>query len=428
MTVLLLAFFQCKKDHNVLGIEVQPEDDKLGAQYFPNLQVYAHTIGYDSINSFNSSIKYLGSNSDPYFGNLNVGLYMNSNMTVNNLDFGPTAFVTSAEIVLAINNLDYAGDKNAALTYSVYALDSLLSPTRSYYSNNFKLYNKNKLLSVSTSTFSQKDNILSLRFPVDSNYANQILQNPKYLISNTVFQDTYRGFYVTASSGTGEGVIYDCDLDHPSSGFYLYYRASAAPADTIQRFQFTFSGSSSAKFNTSKFQPNQSLNNQMKGDTSLGAEAVFLKGMGATRLKVQIPDLKYRSDSFAVNRAEVIFNVDPTFAAGTGNYNLPPKLALLPMDSLGRETLSVDQSNTINMTRYDGYYDLANKRYIFNIPLHAQAIFRGKKKNHGFYLVVADPLPPYTIRRDNSIDRVIFAGSNKTLKPVLNLSYTLLKK
>lgn len=426
-----MLFFQCKKDHDVLGIEVQPEDDKLGAQYLSNLPVYAHTIGYDSITSFNTALKYLGSNNDPYFGKLDIGLYMNANMSVTNLDFGSGAILKYAEIVLAISNTDYAGNKNAAMTYSVYSLDSSLVATRSYYSNNFKLYNKNQLLSVSTSTFNAQGTALSLRIPVDSAYASTILKNPQFLVDNKTFQATYKGFYIIASSGSGEGVIYNCDLEHPASGFFLHYRASAAVSDSaVQEFQFTFSGSSSSKINTVKFVPSPPLSTQMKTDTSLGNEAVYLKGMGGTRLKVQIPFLKNLSDTFsvAVNRAEVIFNIDPSFVSGAGNYIVPPKLSLLPMDSLGREGLTIDQSNSINMTRYDGYYDDLNKRYIFNIPLHAQAILRGLRKNYGFYLLVADPLWPYTLRRDNYQERVILAGSNKVLKPVLNLSYTRLKK
>ena len=51
-----------------------------------------------------------------------------------------------------------------------------------------------------------------------------------------------------------------------------------------------------------------------------------------------------------------------------------------------------------------------------------QGIVRGKIKNYGFYVVVADANKVYTTRRDNYINRVVLAGSGsadnvrKTLK------------
>jgi hypothetical protein len=70
-----------------------------------------------------------------------------------------------------------------------------------------------------------------------------------------------------------------------------------------------------------------------------------------------------------------------------------------------------------------------------------QAILGGKVKNNGFVLVVSNleypnPYTYYvngvaqkTFRRDNYIERVILAGSNKgTLKPKFSLSFIKYKK
>ena len=170
---------------------------------------------------------------------------------------------------------------------------------------------------------------------------------------------------------------------------------------------------------------------QLLGNSSLGNQNLFLKGLGGTKLSVQLPFLNYLksyADSFpiAVNRAEFIFNVDPTFATTVTNgfYFTPPKLALLPLDSLGKEAFSVDQQTSTDFLRYDGNYDADNNRYVFNIPRHVQAILTGKIKNYGFRLVVADASGIIALRRDNYSERVVLAGNNnQALHPKFNLSF-----
>ena len=113
--------------------------------------------------------------------------------------------------------------------------------------------------------------------------------------------------------------------------------------------------------------------------------------MGVSRVKVYIPGIKNYSDSFnvAVDRAEVIFNLDPSFPYQTG-YKPPSNLCLLPVDSINRETFALDQTDATDAVRYDGTFDSTANRYVFNIARHVQAILSGKKNNLGFYLVVAN--------------------------------------
>jgi hypothetical protein len=431
--VLILLVFACKKDHTVLGTDVQPNVDGLNADHAAGQPVYGHTLKYDSIISYNTKYKYIGSNDDPYFGRTDIGLGLNACLEVVNLDFGSTATLTTAEIILIVDNIDYMGDANAALTYSVYPLSVPLSTATVYYSSNNRLHDKNTLLASYTTTFSVYNNKPAIRIPLDVLYGSAMLNNEQYLTNNSAFQAQYKGFYITASVGSGEGVIFRADLEDDLSGLYLRYKTGNLPTDTVQSYRFAFKGSTaslnSVKYNTMNFTPKGNLQNQLQGDTSLGAANLYLKGMGVTKAKVWIPFFKNYTDSFdvAVNRAEVVFYVDPAFTSG-GRYIAPPKLSLLPLDSLGREIASMDQRNTIDFGRYNGNYDAASNSYVFNIARHAQAIFKGQMKNYGFNLVVADPEIPTTIRRDNYMERIILAGSNNpSLKPRLNLSFVKFK-
>ena len=399
LIVFFIAFASCKKDHSVLGVDVQPENDGLNASFCDTAIVSGYTLKNDSIPSYNDNLKYLGSNQDPTFGRMDVGLCLNANIPngVTGTSFGDDANLVSAEIVLAVYSLNFVGDQNTPLTYSVFALDSSLNTSRLYYSNNTKLHNPNSLLGTYTGTYTALDGKLVLRIPIDKNFARSILNNPQYLIDNATFLN------------------YD--------------------------FKFNFSGSSAVRFNTVKYQPNQGgnyiLSQQLQGNTNLGTQNLFLKGLGGTKLNLELPFLKYLksySDTvpIAINRAEFIFNVDPSFLAAVGNgiYFTPPKLALLPLDSAGKETFSMDQLTIIDFGKYGGNYDEVNNRYVFNLARHVQAILNGKRKYYGFRLVVADPSGALAVRRDNYAERVVLAGNNHpnaALRPKFNLSFIKFK-
>jgi hypothetical protein len=445
-----IALTSCKKDNNVLGVEILPENDGLNASFCDTAIINAFTQKLDSIGSYNDSYKFLGSNQDPTFGRMDVGLYLNATIPngVTNVTFGDDANLMSAEIILAVHSLDFVGDQSTPLTYSVYALDSSLNTSRLYYSNNKKLHNQNVLLSVYTGTYTTYNNKLVLRLPIDFNYAKSILNNPQYITDNSTFLKYYKGFYITASGSnlnpvSSQGVIGKFNLDDDVSGFYLHYQ-NGTPSATKKDidYKFNFSGTSALRYNTVNYQPNQGgsylLTQQLSGNKMLGQQNLFLKGLAGTKVEIQLPFLNYLknlSDSFpiAINRAEFVFNIDPAFSAKIGNgiYFTPPKLALLPLDSLGKENYAVDQLSTTDFARYGGDFDPLNNRYVFNLARHIQAILNNKRKNYGFKLVIADPNGALSIRRDNYDERVVLVGNsnpNTLLRPKFNLSFIKYKK
>ncbi len=438
----------CKKDNKVLGVDVQPQDDALNAEFNASTPVLAYTQKYDSIASINDRYKYLGINKDPYFGTTEVGLYLAPNIPDGKtyVSFGDDANLTSSELILTVYNLgvSFIGKAGAQVTYSVFPITTAPDPAKVYYSGYDGFHQTNgSVLGVFTGSYTTLNNKVVLRIPMDNNFAKAILNNPQYLVDNATFQSIYKGFYIKSSLNGDEGIITMFDLEDDLSGFYLYYQngtPSATKTDKV--FRFTFGGVTPVRYNVVKhdFQNgSSSLQQQVSGaDTLQGGNNLFLKGMGVSKVRLYLPQLSSFSDSFsvAVNRAELVLRLDPTFS--TVGYKPPAKLCLLPADSVGRERYALDQVNSTDAARYDGNYDSTNKRYVFNIARHVQGILSGRKKNNGFYLVIADAsslltyAPVYNgstkelflVRRDTYIERVVLAGSNQpALKPVLNMSY-----
>lgn len=444
LPVFILLLFACKKDHSVLGVDVQPANDDLKAENLQGLPVLAHTMPYDSVASFGDRYKFIGSNNDPNFGRTDMGIYLNANLGGSNNNFKLNSVLSAAEIILTVNGIEYAGNKDAVLTYSVFPLKDQLNVKEIYFTTDTRHHITTPICTATTVYSISSSGKAYIKIPLDAVYATDLLHDSTNLTNNDVFQAKYKGYYIAASlQNNDEGVIFKADLDDDLSGLYLHYKSSATN-DTIRDFKFAFTGSKATKYNTLKFTPKQTIKDQFL-DSTLGASNLYLKGMGMTKLKIQIPFLENHSDSFkvAVNRAELILYVDPAFTSVTSRYYAPPKLLLLSMDSLSRETYVQDLLDATDYSRYDGNYNSSINGYVFNIAREAQLIFGGLKKNRGFYIVVANADIPIRdkekiyagaskellpIKRDNYYERIVLAGSNNLqLKPAFNLNYIRFK-
>jgi hypothetical protein len=438
LLALLALLASCKKDHTILGTDVQPPSDAVKALFSDTATIYAHTVRYDSIPSFNDRYKFLGSNQDPFFGRTDAGLYVNMNLPNNITDVSfPNKTLISSEIILEVAELEFLGDNTTPMSYSVFAMSHTLDLNAVYYSNQNSFQNTQQLLGTFTGTPTILNDKLVLRIPINDNFARGLMENSAYLANNSVFQNEYKGFYIT-SSGTplnpvsSQGNIYKFDTDDDLSGFYIYYQ-DGTPSPTRQNtsFRFTFSGTEAVRYNTIDYQPASggfaALTRQIVDkDTTAGKQYLFLKGLGGTRVKLFIPGLKNYADSFsiAVNRAELFLPVDPSFSVTNAQYSVPPRLALLPIGSDSKESFAIDELTADNLTRYDGTYNSDKNAYVFNIARHVQAILRGQRTNFGFYVVIANPDPIYTSRRDTYLERVVLCGTKNSInRPKFTLSY-----
>lgn len=440
LPLFLIFLIGCKKDKSVLGVDEQPSSDNLNAEYILGKPITAFSIPYDSIATFNYPNKYLGSNNDPNFGRVDVGLYFSTSID-RTLNFGKNSRIASAEIVLSLEIADYVGDKNAILNYSIFPVTSALSPSQIYYTTDARRHSATPICTGAVGTTTTNSTVV-FRLKLDSTYAEKLLHDTVNLVNNEVYQAAYPGYYIATSiQGSGEGLIVNTNLDNALSGLYVHYKTLPAPDTTITDWKFPISGSTITRYNTVKYSPKTEVKNQFL-DSTLGSSYLYAKGMGVSKIKLQIPFLQNYSDTFkvAVNRAEVVFYVDRPFSS-SGYYPEPPKLLLLSIDSLGRETYAKDLLSSTDNSRFDGTYDGTNNRYVFNIAREAQQILEGQKKNRGFYLVVANTdlslLTSYysekskilaPLRRDHYISGIVFAGHGNPLKkPVFNLSYVRFK-
>src|SRR5688572_27210832 len=99
LLVLGLILLSCKKDPRMLDASVQPENDLLTARFNDSAVLYGYAQNAVPVLTLNDRYKFIGSHNDPVFGNVGVGLYLNINTTLSNLNFSATPVLDSAEFV-----------------------------------------------------------------------------------------------------------------------------------------------------------------------------------------------------------------------------------------------------------------------------------------------------------------------------------------
>ncbi|MBK7667509.1 MAG: DUF4270 family protein [Sphingobacteriaceae bacterium] len=436
-TLLVCGLISCKKKaDSTLGTDVQDEGDALFSIISDTASFEMHTVDYDSTRSFQDQFKYIGSNQDPVFGRTSAEIFTNFSMpnSVSNISFGEDAVLDSAELILTFTQ-SFVGDSTTALRYQVHQITQALDKTKAYYTDNTVPFSSSLLTDVMRRT-TKTGSFYTIRLPLNHTFAEAILNNPAYLTSNSVFQSTYKGFYITtknsALSSSAQGALMKVDLDNPTSGVYLYYH-NGGPSSSKEpkSYRFPFSGTDASRFNYIQYDPvfggNSSLVQQLiANDSTYGKQNIFIKGLGGAKTVIRLPFLKNYSDScpISVNRAELIFKVDQSFTTTVGTYDPPNKISLVACDSKGAEIYVKDQFYSADIVRFGGSYDAVNKQYVFNFARHIQDIMSGKLGNYGFYLVVADPDRFAVARRDDKAERAIFGGINNALyKPTFKLTY-----
>lgn len=435
--LLVILFISCKKNVNKSLIDnTLPDNDILHALYQDTFSIFLKTQRIDSVQSYNDGFKYLGSNQDPVFGRTDAELYTHFSLpnNITNVAFPADAVVDSAKIILVFTE-NFVGDTSTSLRYEVYALSENMQTGINYYSNKTLSYYPTPLSITNTKPIKYKG-YKTIQIPIYKGFAQSIISNPQYLLDNTIFQNTYKGFYITTKNSslnptTLQGALMKVDLSNEVSGFYVYYHTGNPPAlKTSEVYQFMFNNNYSVRFNHLNYDYSSGANvylyNQLNGNYSSAAQNVFVKGLNGTRVLVDIPALKnlHNIGNFSINRAEVVFQVDKNFIPTTGFYDPPIAMSLLALDSAGNEMFTLDQYYSNNsFVQYDG--NLNNNTYTFNISRYVQHIILGKQKYYGLALVATDPKTSLTARKDFFAARVVLGGyQHPTLKPKLKLYYT----
>jgi Domain of unknown function (DUF4270) len=439
LSVFLSIFILGCKEKDFAELNVQPDNDKLGATFFSTNDIISYTLKDDSSAADERAYNLLGSYVDPIFGVSEASFTSQFILSSVSPDFnvvknGITIPPTIDSVVLSlVYNSAYGdlGKLNGLQRIEVYELQKVTNIDSSYSSNfnvdtcytssnliGSKLVLPNLTKSVVVDSIAQ---IAQLRIKLDTaTFGKKIMgllpNTSDFLKSNEEFKKYFKGIYVKTNNqnqSTSQGGIIYFDL-LSSSGFSritTYYHN-----DTIQSgsFDYVISSSECARISIFKHKyANAPLIQNQLQNSSLGQNQVFIQAMAGLRTKIEIPLLKQLADSgnIAISKAEIIFKIDEPF---TGKYVPNAWLVLSRIDSNGVRAALPDffESAAFSGDYYGGVYDQANQQYRFNIARYVQLVATKKYQDYGFYLE--------TGATSNTANRVVLKGG-KNIQ--FNLTY-----
>ncbi len=402
-----LFITSCNEPGDV-GMELLPSSDlvTVGNVVIKD-EIKAFTFIDDSVSTDEAAYSLLGSMNDPVFGKTAIDLALQLRLS-SFPDFGTNPVVDSIKFYFYYNSV--YGDTATTQRLKFYELTSGIDPDARYY-DQVELSQMASTTPLAEFNFKPKVALDSLykdtlyqlvEVHLDHSLAHKLINADSLdMINNEAFLEYFKGIYIQSEQVDAGGAIVSLDLlpssSFEGSGMVLYYRN-----DTVKKSKSYFVSSFSARVNSFKHDYSQTAFYQNINQESVTDTLIYVQSTGGLQSKIFIPGLESWKDSsnIAVNKAELIFQVDTT-ASEFRKYPLPSQMLLTYISKSGLETLPRDHSF---YQPYYGGYLYNDFTYRFNITQHFQSIIDGENDNNGFYLT------PYF--KNNQMRRAVLKGSN----------------
>jgi hypothetical protein len=403
--VILVFFFSilttsCENDPTIIGIDLLPDEEKLGVFSSDTSTVLVHSVFVDSIKTDETARSMLGSYLDPVFGLNTISFATQVRLSSVTVNFGENPVLDS--IVLS---LDYTtipaiagspmvayGDTTTVQTIKVFELDEDLVFDTSYYSN-YNVAFKPVALASKDVSFRPTDSIMvdtvlvksQFRIQLSEEFGNSILNAPtSALDSVSGFMNFMKGLYIKPEPVSTGGAIVFFDLMSAISRLTIYYHND----DEVKRSYTFLINAQCARF--MNFDHDYSLGDpsfvaHLNGDTTLGAENFYLQSLAGVETRLSFPYIKdWATDQkIILNEAKLVFyNADTT-----GGFSPPLELFLFELKEDGSFGLLDEQFEGV--AYFGGYYRQSSAEYFFRMTQRIQKIISGDYDNTNYTIGVS---------------------------------------
>lgn len=430
----MLVFFGCKEEDNIVGLDVQPDSDKLSLLFNDTTSIYAYSLMEDSIPTDETSLSVLGFVSDPVFGKTQAGIYSQFRLAVTALDFGDSAVLDS--IVLSLAYDGFFGDTLNPFMVKVYELDESIDIKKTYYNTsslsynptnltettNFHVYPKPKSVNPVDST--QKKPVI--RIPLSKTYGSEKFiakSGTSVLENNDNFLTYFKGLYVLAEGVSNNGSVVYVDMLDAWSCLTLYYhnkekkglkhsfiiKEAAARFTSINHFDYGDAHTSLKKQILDK-------------DYTEVEEKLYVQASGGVKTLLRFPHLKamFENQKVVINKAElVITRSDDDYSV----FFQPPALDMYYKKDSMASTSYYLPDFLIGSDYFGGTYNTNKQEYRFRITQYVQNLIMGDTEDYPLHLVVKGAA--------TKANRMVFYGINPTndndRRLRLEIAYSIIK-
>lgn len=448
LTVILLS--SCKEELSKTGLGLLDKGDLVTVrkENIDKENIKAYTVTDKKQRTDEPGYNLLGTFNDPVFGKTITDFAVQLRI-LSYPKFKKNAIIDS--LVFLVGYKEFYGDTITPQKLKVYELASDLKSGieninyKYYQDEDLKALAKPEVLaemdyiprykdSLRSSTSIIRDTIEQvLTFQLNHSLARKLMALDSAILSkNDLFIKEFKGLYVEAGNLNQGGTI----LKIKGSAMVLYYRQEndtfPNKLDKVEHYFYVTENSarvnrfthdySTARFATTLDKMDQ-LDSLIYLQTTGGtANKIFIPRLGS--LKTLFPSLGSDTTNLAINKAELIFQVDTILTDTTAMKLLPPPnqliLSALGVDTLGNEITYFPSDLGFSQVYFGGYYNSKDKTYRFNIAKHLQEMINmdidKRRKNLGFYLSTGN--------RNTIFKRVILKGTTSKTGIRLDITYS----
>ena len=432
--VMVVIFWGCKSDINDLGKDLLFPGDLVNVRNHSEKNIMAYTFTDGNQRTDEAVFNLLGTFNDPLFGKTTADFACQFRLSgypdsLKKISIKPQI----DSLVLSLVYREVYGDILTPQHIKVYELGSDLDIDQKYYQNtDLKSMSKAELvgeknytpkfkLDSLTSTYGStkaipKDTtIQEIRIKLNQHLLDKLLAADSLTWSdNDKFIKYFKGLYIEADDLTQGGSILKVNTLGNGSRIAIHYHTN-----TTDSLIYIYNiNSSSARVNRFAHDYSKTAFAAHIDKTDVQDSLIYLQTTGGLRSKIFIPNLGTWSDStnIAINRAELIFQIDSTITDLT-KFRPSEQLVLTAIDKDGKEYFPSDLA--FSSLYYGGTYNSADKTYRFNIAKHLQEVIEKKKDNYGFYLSTAF--------RSSTFRRVVLKGVTSKTGIRFEVAYSKIK-
>ena len=432
--VMVVIFWGCKSDINDLGKDLLFPGDLVNVRNHSEKNIMAYTFTDGNQRTDEAVFNLLGTFNDPLFGKTTADFACQFRLSgypdsLKKISIKPQI----DSLVLSLVYREVYGDTITPQHFKVYELGSDLDIDQKYYQNtDLKSMSKAELvgeknytpkfkLDSLTSTYGStkaipKDTtIQEIRIKLNQHLLDKLLAADSLTWSdNDKFIKYFKGLYIEADDLTQGGSILKVNTLGNGSRIAIHYHTN-----TTDSLIYIYNiNSSSARVNRFAHDYSKTVFAAHLDKTDVQDSLIYLQTTGGLRSKIFIPNLGTWSDStnIAINRAELIFQIDSTITDLT-KFRPSEQLVLTAIDKDGKEYFPSDLA--FSSLYYGGTYNSADKTYRFNIAKHLQEVIEKKKDNYGFYLSTAF--------RSSTFRRVVLKGVTSKTGIRFEVAYSKIK-
>lgn len=441
---MIITLWSCKNDVSDIGKDLLLPDDLVSVRKYTDKNINAYTMTDGNQRTDEPTFNLLGTYNDPTFGKVTADFACQFRLS----SYPDSLKAVSKNpqidsLVLVLLYKEVYGDTLTPQHLKVYELASNLDINQKYYQDvDLKNMAKGELVGEKNYIPKSKlffDSLATTPTPGSTKETPKDLKTQEIRIKlsqtlltklmsadsltwsdNDKFIKYFKGLYIEAGDLNQGGGVMKINALASGSNMAIHFHTSKTDS-LVYVYNLNDNCARVSRFahDYSKTQFAEHLNK-----TDVQDSLIYLQTTGGLRTKVLIPNLDNWADSanLAINKAELIFKVDPTLS-DTTKFIPAEQLVLTAIDSIGNDYLPSDVA--FSQVYFGGTYNKTDQTYRFNIAKHmlealnAKRLDKKKFRNYGFYLSTAF--------RSSEYRRIVLKGATSKTGIKLDIVYSKVK-